>query len=168
MASDQAVNSFDEAGFRRALGCFGTGVALVAADDDDGLAHGLTVNSFTSVSLDPPIILWCLDEGSAAYAVFADAETFSVNILCAGSQDVSKRFSMEGDRTLAANEVHRLATGAPVLTGALASFDCHVKWRQKAGDHLVLFGGVDAFERLEEGEGLGYFRGGYTTLSQAG
>ena len=155
---------FDQIAYRRALGGFGTGVALVAADDSQGRSHGLIVNSLTSVSLDPPIILWCLANTCAAFQVFTDCPAFSVNILRAGEEDLVRAFSRKGDRILSPDQMGRMETGAPVLSTAVASLDCRMRRRQREGDHEVIFGDVVAY-RAEHGvDALGFFRGQFVTL----
>lgn len=162
--SESNINEFDQISFRRALGGFGTGVALIAADDAEGQARGLIVNSFTSVSLDPPIILWCIAETSRRYDVFAEAEDFSVNFLRWECGDLARTFAKDTDAVFDPDVVERLATGAPVYAKALASLDCTVRWREKAGDHVVVFATVKAVKDRDGDEALGYFKGGYTKL----
>lgn len=144
--------------FRRALGSFATGVTVVTAEDAEG-ALGLTVNSFTSVSLDPKLILWCLDDICDRRHVFHNAERFAVNVLAAGDNERSRRFSRGAGR-LETGELEHGATGAPLLKGALARFECETRERIQLGDHQVIVGEVMAFEAAD-GEGLVFFRGQY-------
>src|SRR5215510_7210501 len=113
MTDDGPPSSFDSLAYRRALGGFGTGVALVAAHDAAGRAHGLIVNSLTSVSLHPPIMLWCLANSCAAFDVFTNATAFSMNILRSGDEAVAHQFSRRGDRIIPADQVCAMETGAP-------------------------------------------------------
>ena len=164
MTDEAEKDVFDQIAYRRALGGFGTGVALIAADDAEGRSHGMIVNSLTSVSLDPPIVLWCIANSSAALKVFTECTAFSVNILRAGEEDLVKAFSKKGDRILAPDQICRMETGAPVLSAAVASLDCFMRRRQVEGDHEVIFGNVAAY-RAEHGvDALGFFRGKYVTL----
>lgn len=156
--------AFDEMAYRRALGGFGTGVALVAADDSQGRSHGLIINSLTSVSLDPPIVLWCLANTSGAFGVFTSAPAFSVNILRSGDEPVAKQFSRRGDRILPPEQIVRMETGAPVLRDAVASLDCRIRLRQPMGDHEVIYGDVIAYRADPGVDALGFFRGQYVTL----
>jgi flavin reductase (DIM6/NTAB) family NADH-FMN oxidoreductase RutF len=164
MTEDSASSAFDSLAYRRALGGFGTGVALVAAHDRDGRAHGLIVNSLTSVSLHPPIMLWCLANGCAAFDVFTSASTFSVNILRSGDEAVAHQFSRRGDRIIPPDQICTMETGAPVLAAAVASLDCRLHLRQPMGDHEVIYGDVVAYRADPGVDALGFFRGQYVTL----
>ncbi len=151
--------------YRRALGSFATGVTVVTAEDAEG-ALGLTVNSFTSVSLDPRLVLWCLDDVCDRRHVFHNAEHFAINLLRAGDEDHSRRFS-KGAWRLEPGEAEHGATGAPMLKGALARFECEVRERIQLGDHQVIVGEVLAFDAVD-GEALVYFRGQYGRFDGAG
>jgi flavin reductase (DIM6/NTAB) family NADH-FMN oxidoreductase RutF len=144
--------------YRRALGAFTTGVAVVTAEDGEG-ALGLTINSFTSVSLDPPLVLWCLGDASDRRHLFAEASHFVINILAAEDQAHSERFS-RGAHRMGPDELDRADSGAPRLKGALASFDCETHDRIEMGDHLVIVGRVTGFT-VREGDALTFFRGRY-------
>lgn len=144
--------------YRRALGSFATGVTVVTAQGDQG-PLGLTVNSFTSVSLEPRLILWCLDDACDRRRTFHDAERFAINILAAGDREHSIRFA-KGAGWLDAAETEYGRSGAPLLKGALARFECETRQRIQMGDHLVIVGEVAAFD-VQDGEGLVFFRGGY-------
>lgn len=159
------ADAFDPNAYRRALGGFGTGVALVAAWDAEGRAHGLIVNSLTSVSLHPPILLWCLALTSSVFGVYTGCPSFSVNILSADDEARARQFSRRGDRILPPDEVIRLETGAPVLARAVASLDCRMRGHQPVGDHQVIFGDVVAWRADAEIDALGFFRGRFVKLS---
>ena len=164
MTDDSASSAFDSHAYRRALGGFGTGVALVAARDAEGRAHGLIVNSLTSVSLHPPIMLWCLANSCAAFEVFTNATTFSMNILRSGDEAVAHQFSRRGDRIIPPDQICAMETGAPVLSAAVASLDCRLRLRQPMGDHEVIYGDVVAYRADPGVDALGFFRGQYVTL----
>ena len=155
---------FDQLAYRRALGGFGTGVALVAADDAQGRSHGMIINSLTSVSLDPPIMLWCLANASNAFHVFTNCPAFSLNILRSGDEAVAQQFSRKGDRILTPDQICRMETGAPVLAAAVASLDCRMRLRQPMGDHEVIYGDVVAYRGDHGVDALGFFRGRFVTL----
>jgi flavin reductase (DIM6/NTAB) family NADH-FMN oxidoreductase RutF len=165
MAENGAEAGFDDRAYRRALGGFGTGVALVAAEDGEGLVHGLIINSLTSVSLHPPIILWCLVDTCQAFSVFTDCPAFSINILGHDDQALAHQFSRRGDRIIPPDQLVRMETGAPVLAAAVASLDCRVRKHERVGDHEVIYGDVAAYRAAREGDALGYFRGRYVKLS---
>jgi flavin-dependent trigonelline monooxygenase, reductase component len=149
---------FDLKLYRSALGSFATGVTIVTARDAHGIGHGLTVNSFTSVSLDPPLVLWCLGNKSDSYALFSKTDHYAINVLSAHSHDLAMRFAGKGDQRFGADEAGVLETGAPVLAAAIGIFDCKVVQRIDAGDHLILIGQTQAFATKDD-PGLTYFRG---------
>ncbi len=159
---------FDPRDYRRALGGFGTGVALVAAHDANGLAHGMIINSMTSVSLHPPIMLWCLANASAVFNIYTQAAAFSLNILRSDDEEVAQRFSRKGDRIIPPEHVTTMETGAPVLNTALVSLDCRMRLRQPMGDHEVIYGDVVAYRADPSVDALGFFRGRFVTLRSEG
>jgi flavin reductase (DIM6/NTAB) family NADH-FMN oxidoreductase RutF len=142
--------------YRRALGAFPTGVTVVTADGEDG-PLGVTVSSFTSVSLTPPLILWCLDVRAWRRRGFADVEHFTVNVLKAGEHARAQRFS-SGECNLRHDDLERGVTGAPRLKDVLACLECETRQRILLGDHLAIVGEVTAFD-VGEGSALLHFRG---------
>ena len=165
MSSDAINTTFDSTTYRKTLGGFGTGVALAAAYDTSGRAHGMIINSLTSVSLDPPIVLWCLAGASGAYDVYTKCDAFSLNILGIDFEDHIARFSARGDRIIPEEFVDQLTTGAPILKGAVVNLDCTLRSRQTMGDHEVIFGDVVAYRSAPDLDALGFFRGKYFTLA---
>ena len=139
-------------------------MALVAARDEAGNAHGMIINSLTSVSLHPPIVLWCLANSSAAFKVFTEAPAFSLNILRSDDAEVAQRFSRKGDRVIPPEQICTMESGAPVLTAAVASLDCRLRLRQPMGDHEVIYGDVVAYRADPGVDALGFFRGRFVTL----
>ena len=152
------LNSWDERAYRAALGRFATGVTVVTATDAAGITHGLTVNSFTSVSLTPPLVLWCLGNDSDAYALFANTSTYGVSILMADDEARAMRFAGKGDQTLIEEEIQLGNHGVSLLRGALATLECRVTERFEAGDHLILLAKTLAYDS-RDGDGLSYFQG---------
>lgn len=148
--------------YRRALGAFPTGVTVVTTEDAQG-PLGLTVNSFTSVSLDPPLVLWCLQNNSDRRHAFAAAEYFAVNMLAAGDRHHSQRFASQAYR-LDPEELDTAPGRAPFLKGALTRLECLTRKRLEIGDHTVLVGEVIAFD-AREGDALLFFRGRYGLAS---
>jgi flavin reductase (DIM6/NTAB) family NADH-FMN oxidoreductase RutF len=144
--------------YRRALGSFATGVTVVTADDAAGPV-GITANSFTSVSLEPPLVLWCLGDDSARHALFAATPRFVINVLPAEARALADRFAW-GDARLTPEEVARGASGAPGLEGVLTRLECETRKRIRLGDHLAIVGEVTGFHTLG-GDGLVFFRGTY-------
>lgn len=152
------MSSPEKLALRQALGRFATGVTVVTTRVAGGKTFGLTVNSFTSVSLEPALILWCLDARSERFPVFASAENFAVNVLDASQRDLAERFAF-GDDAEACRWVDAGSGAvAPVLAGATSWFDCTPFKLLHAGDHLVIIGAVNRFH-AGEGDGLTYYRG---------
>ncbi|MFW2343625.1 flavin reductase family protein [Brevundimonas sp.] len=156
-------DGLDARAYRRAMGAFATGVCVVTVDGPEGPV-GMTVNSVTSVSLEPRLLLWCLDDSAERAGAFLERQPFSVHVLGADEADWADRFS-RGDCRLAAEEVGRAETGAPVLAGALARFDCELHAQIAMGDHQILVGRVTHFE-AHEGAGLTFFRGRYGRIQE--
>ncbi|MFY8094432.1 MAG: flavin reductase family protein [Niveispirillum sp.] len=156
--------SFDKRAFRDTLGCFATGVCIVSATDKEGRPVGLTVNSFTSVSLDPPLVLFCLDNRSESLAAFLGAPGFALSILSADQQALSNRFARDpaASRWDGVDAVTGKA-GAPLIPGALAVLDCAMHAIHPGGDHTILVGHVLGYAN-QPGAPLLYYRGGYAAL----
>ncbi|MGF1659107.1 MAG: flavin reductase family protein [Rubrimonas sp.] len=152
---------------RRAFGAFPTGVTIVATLDAQGAPTGFTANSFTSVSLDPPLLLVCLAHSAATYAAFETAEHFAVSVLGATQREASRIFATRGADKFATVRWRAEATGAPVIEGAAAWFDCAMERRIKAGDHTILLGRIAAFGEASI-EPLGYWRGAYVGFGPEG
>ncbi|HUD52637.1 flavin reductase family protein [Parvibaculum sp.] len=153
--------------FRNALGCFTTGVAVITAQAEGRSPLGITVNSFASVSLDPPLVLWSLDKKSDTLSTFQSVTGFTVNVLREDHRDISSRLAKQGDHTLDGLAL-RTGTfnGCPALEEALAHFECSVEARHEAGDHIIMIGRVLHFEYSEDGRPLLYHRGGYQGLAE--
>ena len=148
----------DPRNFREALSRYPTGVALVAAAYE-GKAVAMTVNSFASVSLDPPLILWSVDRTSDRYAAFAAAEQFSVNILRADQADLAKHFAMEAEIERADWTTN--SDGIPLLNKALARLECRRYAVHQGGDHDIIVGEVLKLKADGQGDALTYFRSQY-------
>lgn len=150
----------DPRALRNAFGAFITGVTVVTMLDETGAPRGFTANSFTSVSLNPPLLLVCIAKSSSNLGAFETAAGFAVNILSEAQQIVSQVFSRPAEDRFAAVEWRAGPRGAPILAGVAAWFDCAMHERVDAGDHVILIGRVEAFDRSVE-SGLGYADGGY-------
>lgn len=150
---------------RDALGCFATGVTVVTTTDANDEPIGLTANSFTSVSLDPPLILFSLARKSANLEVFEKAKKFAVNVLHIGQQPVGWKFAMPGeDRFDGVDWAVRNDGGSPILAGSLASFDCHTHAVHDGGDHVIFVGHVNHAWFEPHRDPLLYFRGKFRRL----
>lgn len=153
----------DGAAFREVLGQFATGVAVVTATAD-GEPVGMAVNSFTSVSLDPPLVLFCAARTSTTWPSIRAAGRFAVNILAEHQEDVSRLFATRGADRFGAVDWHLGASGAPVLDDLLAFVDCVIESEHDAGDHVIVIGRVlDLGIRAERGPLL-FHGGGYGRL----
>ncbi|MGD9965573.1 MAG: flavin reductase family protein [Hyphomonadaceae bacterium] len=152
-----------EQAMRRALGAFATGVTVVTARGADRVLSGMTVNSLTSVSLAPRLVLWCLGDTSARYRPFADAEEWGVTVLGSGAEAVARRFAQASTQDVAAHETELFA-GVNVLREGLVHIACRTHHRKQAGDHLIIIGQVLDL-RVRPGDALTFFRGGYGALA---
>jgi flavin reductase (DIM6/NTAB) family NADH-FMN oxidoreductase RutF len=152
----------DAKDFRSALGCFPTGVCLITTLAPDGKRVGLTANSFSSVSLDPPMVLWSLARTASSAPIFRDAEHFIVNVLAAGDEELSSHFARPGADKFA-KYAERFVDG--VLQGAVASFECHSRHRYYGGDHIIIIGVVERYAYTERAA-LVFHRGRYTAISR--
>jgi flavin-dependent trigonelline monooxygenase, reductase component len=161
-----AVNElpFDIADFRRALGAFVTGVTVVTTIQPDGSPRGFTANSFTSVSLDPPLILVCIAKTASSYQVFSEARQFAVSVLAEDQKAVSGVFASKATDKFAQVPWSARATGAPVVDNAAACFDCTTHDVVDAGDHIILIGCVVDFLHTSSSP-RGYCRGAYVNFS---
>jgi flavin reductase (DIM6/NTAB) family NADH-FMN oxidoreductase RutF len=153
---------------RRALGSFATGVAVVTTLDSAGKPKGFTANSFASVSLDPPLVLICVDKAASCYPAFAGAHHFGINILSHGQQHISKAFASKLADKFDGMPWASGVTGSPMLPESTAWLDCRLHQRVEAGDHLILIGEVLDFGHAPVKPALGYHRGGYIALAAEG
>jgi flavin reductase (DIM6/NTAB) family NADH-FMN oxidoreductase RutF len=156
--------AFDPKAFRQALGAFLTGVTVVTTRNGAGEMRGFTANSFTSVSLDPPLILVCIARTASSYPVFSAAENFAVSVLAAAQKDVSALFASKSPDKFAASRWHLGPAGSPVIDDASAWFDCRRHSVVEAGDHVILIGEVAGFGTSASAP-LGYCRGAYVDFA---
>ena len=163
-----AVPAVDVTAFRQAMGSFPTGVTVVTVASGDGAMHGVTVNSFSSVSLDPMLVLVCLNETSRTVGLIERAGAFGVNVLSAGQRDISSRFANRhrpaGSAMFDGIPLEPGVTGCPVLAGAAASFECRQRHSYRAGDHLIVLGEVVALVHRPELEPLIFHAGTYRSV----
>jgi 3-hydroxy-9,10-secoandrosta-1,3,5(10)-triene-9,17-dione monooxygenase reductase component len=156
---------FDPREFRAALGCFATGVCIMTTRRPDGKREGLTCNSFSSVSLTPPMVLWSLSRKAQSVPAFVDTAYFAVNVLAAEQQEIAAHFARAADDKFTVIE-HLLTEGfggAPLIEGCAARFECRNQFQNYGGDHIVFIGTVERFaywDRLP----LLFHRGHYGTL----
>lgn len=150
----------DSRQFRDALGHFATGVTVVTTLDAERQPVGVTVNSFSSLSLDPPLILWSLAKKSYSLAAFESHPAFAIHVLAGDQQDLSNRFARAGTDKFAGLTTDEGFGGVPLLKGCAAVFQCSTEFRYDGGDHLILVGRVQAFA-TEERPPLLFYRGRY-------
>lgn len=145
---------------KTAFGRFATGIGVVACVGENDRTVAITVNSFSSVSLDPPLVLWCIERRARSFASFMSASSYAVSILSADQRAVSDRFASHDPGPFEPGEFETWDTGAPLLTERLAGFDCSVVARHDAGDHVILVGQVLKFD-ARSGAPLIYFASDY-------
>jgi|SRR5882757_3042243 flavin reductase (DIM6/NTAB) family NADH-FMN oxidoreductase RutF len=158
LASDHSP--IDPRDFRHALGSFATGVTVITAMGPDGKPVGLTCNSFASVSLNPPLVLWSLVIYSPNMSVFQNASHFTVNVLGASQQALSTKFATPSDDKFAGVDWTPGLGQAPVLAGCVANFQCRAADRYYGGDHVIFLGAVEAYAYNRD-EPLLFAQGGY-------
>ncbi|WP_454915825.1 flavin reductase family protein [Xanthobacter sediminis] len=155
---------FDPRELRNTLGRFATGIAVVMAADAEGLM-GVTVNSFSAVSLDPPLVLFCMARSLNSLPRLEKVTAYSVNILLESQQEVSNRFATAGEDKFAGTRWEHGPSGAPRLLPAHASFECVPYAHYDGGDHVIFVGRVVHMHAEGEDAPLLYYRGRYRTLA---
>ncbi len=161
-----AVAPAGEELFRRVCGRFATGVTVVATTSPEGLPRGLTVNSFSSVSLDPPMVLVCIDSRNQLLPRLLDGTPFAINVLSTGQAELSRRFAGMVEDRFEGVAWSPGSQGAPILADALAWFECTLARAIECGDHTVLIAAVRTLQ-LSSGEPLLFYDGGYRRVASA-
>lgn len=154
------MSSFDSAKYRQVLGHFTTGVTVITAAGESGPV-GLAVGSFSSVSLDPPLVGFFADKGSTSWPKIQATGSFCVNVLGEHQEDVCRRFASKEPDKFAGLGWKAAASGAPLLEGVIAWIDCDIAEVVEAGDHYLVLGAVRELEVGHDGPPLLFFRGGY-------
>lgn len=157
---------FDPREFRRALGAFTTGVTIVTTRGPDGRDYGLTANSFNSVSVDPPLVLWSLNKTAASAPAFTSAEHFAVHILSTDQEPLSNLFATRGIDRFAGLSVTRGPGDMPLLDGCSARFQCRTTYQYEGGDHIIFVGEVLSFDSYAKPP-LVFHSGSYQRLQPA-
>ena len=158
-----SVPSFSRQEFRTALGMFATGVTVVTARTADGTLVGLTANSFNSVSLTPPLVLWSLGQAASAMGALSQGSHYAVNILSADQKALAEQFAGPRDQRWAGVEFTVGANGAPLLAGAAATFECFNRSRYEEGDHVIFVGEVERCHHDSDASPLLYHGGKFYT-----
>lgn len=162
----QTDNRLDDGELRKAFGSFATGVTVIATREADGTPRGFTANSFSSVSIDPPLLLVCIAKSALSLHVFQEAPCFSVNVLEQSQAEVSRIFASQAVDKFDRVPWEKGVSEIPLLRGSLARFTCETDRRIDAGDHAILLGKVVGFD-YQNGIPLSYFRGQYGTLNMS-
>lgn len=160
--ADARSMPIEAAEFRRILGHWSTGVAVVTARGPDGRRCGLTANAFCSLSLDPPLVLVCVERSAATHECIRAAGAFGISVLGADDERIARRFASDedGEHKFEGIAWHTELTGAPLLDEAVAWVDCTLAAEHAGGDHTIFVGAVAAGD-AQDGEPLLYYRGGY-------
>ncbi|HXJ87938.1 MAG TPA: flavin reductase family protein [Candidatus Binatia bacterium] len=161
--------SLNPSEFRKAMGTFATGVTIITVDLD-GEVHGMTANAFTSVSLDPMLVLVCVDHSTRTHAHLHAKKRFGINVLCDDQRAISEYYARperthEHAEAEAGARFERTSHGTPVLHGALAYLECRLQSAQEAGDHTIFIAEVEDLV-LREGDPLLFFRGKYRKVGE--
>jgi flavin reductase (DIM6/NTAB) family NADH-FMN oxidoreductase RutF len=158
LASDHSP--IDPREFRNALGSYATGVTIITAAGSDRKPYGITCNSFASVSLNPPLVLWSLVLYSSSLAAFQNASHFAVNVLGVSQQALADKFARSSEEKFIGVEWTPGLGGAPLLAGSVAVFQCRSANRYYGGDHVIFLGAVEAYSH-NRAEPLLFAQGGY-------
>ena len=158
--------SIDKSVFRKVLGRFATGITIVTGLAEDGIPVGLTVNAFTSLSLDPPLVLFCLDNSTACREAFTKGKGFALNMLSEDQQNLSVIFSSRIEDRFAGVEFQKWDTGVPILSGCLANLECSIDAVHDGGDHQIIVGRVNRLDQTGMGKPLLYFDGNYARIGE--
>jgi flavin reductase (DIM6/NTAB) family NADH-FMN oxidoreductase RutF/DNA-binding IclR family transcriptional regulator len=151
--------------FRQVLGHFPTGVAVITGVDADGQPAGMAIGSFSSVSLDPPLVAFMPDKSSSSWPKFRDSGHFCVNILGSDQESVCRTFAVSGGDKFAELAWHPATSGSPILDGVLAWIDCDIEVVHEAGDHYIVIGAVRELDVGSTALPLVFFQGGYGRFS---
>lgn len=154
---------FSKTEFRTALGTFATGVTIVSARTAEGQLVGLTANSFNSVSLSPPLVLWSLARLARSYDAFRQVSHYAIHVLASDQQALAQRFATPGIDRFAGLTVTEGASGAPLISGCVATFECFNRSRYAEGDHVIFVGEVEDCHHRTDASPLLYHGGQFHT-----
>ena len=157
--------NFDSREFRDALGCFATGVCVITGQPEEGEAFGMTVNSFASVSLEPPLVLWSLQNNSDMFDTFQNCTRWAVNILREDQELLSGRYAVKGEHNLDPAHYELTGSGIPIMPDTLVSLECEEEARHPGGDHVILIARVLNMTRRDSGSPLLFCGGSYARLA---
>ncbi len=157
--------SFDASQFRSALGQFPTGVAVITAQDSEDRRIGITMSSFNAVSIDPPLVLFSLDRRALSLEAMQNADHYAVNVLSREQQEISNKFARALEDKWENVTIETKVTGAPLLSGALAHFECKPYAQYDGGDHVIFVGEVVSFTSSDHSTPLVFCRGRYSDIA---
>ena len=155
----------DSKDLRQVFGRFATGITVITTRTPEGEKYGVTINSFASVSLDPPLILWSLQNDSEMFEAFERCTRWAVNILRSDQEDLSSRYAKRGDHQLLAAHAETGTTGIPVMPASLVSLECELEQRYPGGDHVILLARVLEMTYRGPGNPLVFCAGSYRQLA---
>jgi flavin reductase (DIM6/NTAB) family NADH-FMN oxidoreductase RutF len=164
--ADRQARMIDSRHFRNVLGTWPTGVCVITSVEADGTRHGLVVGSFSSISLDPPLVGFFPDKRSSTWPKIAETGRFCVNVLGADQLELCKRFAARAEDKFAELAHDHTPSGMPLLEDAIAWIDCTVERIEDIGDHYLVVGAVESLDRREDGTPLLFFRGQYHDVTQ--
>lgn len=159
------MSDFDQKEFRNACGMFATGTTIVTTMGPNDEPIGMTANSFASVSLDPPLVLWSLGQHAHSYEIFSNASHYAVHILHKEQEALSNLFASRGENKFGGLEWTKGKGDVPILPDYAVRFECKVEYVYPGGDHDILVGRVLAFDDRGHKNALLFFRGGYQELT---
>jgi flavin reductase (DIM6/NTAB) family NADH-FMN oxidoreductase RutF len=148
---------------RRVMGHFATGVSIITTVSKDGQMAGLTANALCSVSLVPPLLLICVDKKAESYRHFEESKVFTVNLLSADQEDLSRRFATSGGNKFEGVSYRKGANGVPIINDVLAFMECRIVSSHEGGDHIIHVGEIEEASTIE-GDPLLFYRGGYRSI----
>lgn len=158
-------NPVDPAAFRQAMGLFATGVGIVSMTKADGAPRGITANSIVSVSLEPMLVSWSIQNGSSQFDAYAQATHFAISILNAGQRDIALRYAARGDTQMRHEDFEWTERGLPVIAGAVGAIECRNWSSYPAGDHTMIFGEVVGIRAQAGVDPLGFFGGRFCRIA---
>jgi len=153
----------DSQELRRVMGHFATGVTVVTTKDGEDSPFGLTANAFASLSLNPPLVLVCVDKAAQCYSCFEDSKIFAINVLGEGQEEISRRFATKGAQKFNGIPWHKSESGLALIDGAIGHIECKVVHSYDGGDHTIYVGEVLRAKTTGE-RPLIFFKGKYTRL----
>ena len=164
MRDTVSAKPVDPAAFRQVMGLFSTGVCIVSRARADGSPSGITANSFVSVSLDPMLVCWSIQNGSSQFDAFANAQDFAISILNEDQQHLAQRYASRGDSLMQPQDFEWSEAGLPVIAGAIGSIECRHWSSYPAGDHTMIFGEVSALQSRDDLRPLGFYAGRFCRI----